>query len=276
MLLTTKHAKSMAVAPPFWEQLGASVLEYVVDTDQLGTFTGEIEREGSDLDCARRKCEWAFHQLGDKVDFALASEGSFGPHPFLPYLPVDHEVLYFIDRRRNFHLHLSYWSEETNYRMASVDSWEALQSFASASLFPSHALILRAHDRHTKGLIFKGIQSVVALEEAFEMLIRCSGQGKIWVETDMRASCNPTRMKVIGELATLLARRLGCLCPACHTPGWGKVRAEKGLPCRGCGHETELIKTKIYGCVNCTYTQASGRSDGLERADPGQCAVCNP
>ncbi|WP_394330454.1 DUF6671 family protein [Spirosoma radiotolerans] len=58
-------------------------------------------------------------------------------------------------------------------------------------------------------------QSLPTLEGAFK-------------ETDMRPSYNPTRMGVIGELTTLLAKRLSCLCPACHTPGWGKVSA-KGL-----------------------------------------------
>lgn len=41
IVLTTKHAKSIAIAPPFEDKLGASVLEYVVDTDKLGTFSGE-------------------------------------------------------------------------------------------------------------------------------------------------------------------------------------------------------------------------------------------
>ena len=35
IILPTKHAKSIAIAPPFWERLGASVLEYVIDTHIL-------------------------------------------------------------------------------------------------------------------------------------------------------------------------------------------------------------------------------------------------
>ncbi|GAB3772986.1 hypothetical protein GCM10028818_13850 [Spirosoma horti] len=160
--------------------------------------------------------------------------------------------------------------------MGSVDSWEALQLFARASLFPSHALIIRPNDRHTKAPIFKGIESLAALEEAYKEAKRYSAQGKVWVETDMRASYNPTRMQLIGELATLLAKRLSCICPSCQTPGWGNVSLEKGLPCRECGNETHLIKTKIDGCVKCNYKQFRGRSDGLTQADPGQCNVCNP
>lgn len=276
MILTTRHAKSIALAPPFWHQLGASILEYVVDTDQLGTFSGEIERVGSALDCARRKCEWALDKLGDRIDYALASEGSFGPHPFLSVLPCDEETLYFIDRKRGFHLHLSQLSEKTNYRLECVDSWEALLAFAGAAGFPSHALILRPTDGRSTGPIVKGIQTLADLESAFKELTRLSPSGTIRVETDMRAQFNPTRLEVIGELATKLAARLCCECPNCQTPGWGIVRVEKGLPCKRCGSATELTKSKIDGCAKCTYTEARGRPDGLEQAYHGYCPVCNP
>ena len=32
IIIPTKHAKSIAIAPPFWERLSASVLEYYVDS----------------------------------------------------------------------------------------------------------------------------------------------------------------------------------------------------------------------------------------------------
>ncbi|WP_338877386.1 DUF6671 family protein (plasmid) [Spirosoma sp. SC4-14] len=210
------------------------------------------------------------------MDYVLASEGSFGPHPYLPFLACDEEILYFIDRKRGFHLHLSLVSEMTNYRMGQVDSWEALLAFAEAAWFPSHGLILRPTDRATNGPIFKGIQSTQALQTAYEASRSYCSQGAIWVETDMRAQFNPTRMEVIGELATRLADRLLRLCPACHTPGWGKVGAEKGLPCRQCGQQTELINREIDGCVLCTYKEVRGRSDALSQADPEDCPVCNP
>lgn len=276
MILTTKHAKSIAVAPPFQEKLQAAVMEYVVDTDQLGTFSGEIEREGNALECARRKCEWAMERLGDKVEFALASEGSFGPHPFIPFLPCDQEILYFIDRRHDFHLHLSHLSEKTNYRTEAVDSYDALQKLAEEAQFPSHALILRSNGRKTKVPLFKGIDSQDALEEAYKECLKHSTDGKVWVETDMRAQFNPSRMEVISELAAKLAERLATHCPKCSTPGWGKVRVEKGLECSWCGSETELVKSEIYGCTKCDHEETTGRTDGLEKAEPGNCGYCNP
>ena len=56
MILTTKHAKSIAIAPPFWEKLSVGVLEYLVDTDTLGTFSGEVARRQCAGLCAAQMC----------------------------------------------------------------------------------------------------------------------------------------------------------------------------------------------------------------------------
>lgn len=281
IILTTKHAKSIAIAQPFLETLGATIIEYIVDTDKLGTFSGEIEREGNMLECARRKCEWSLNkldnnQLDNNFNFAIASEGSFGPHPFIPFVPCDREILYFIDRKRDFHLHLSHISEKTNYRIELVKSLDALHQFAQRALFPSHALIMRPNSRETKNPIFKGLFTWQALEDAFKECIKYSKEGLVCLETDMRAQFNPSRMHVIGELATMLSNRLKINCPKCNNPGWGKVRYEKGLICKYCGGETELVKSEIFGCVKCAYEENRERSDGKKEADPGSCQYCNP
>lgn len=275
-LLITKHGKSAAVAPPFDQMLGAGVQEYRLDTDTLGTFSGEVERRGSALDCARRKCEWGLNQPGG-AELCLASEGSFGPHPMVPFLAVDREILYCIDRRNDFHLHVSLSSEKTNYRTGAVDSPDELQEFARAARFPSHSLIVRPNEwNRDTGLLFKGIDCAERLERAFEESCRNSADGAAWVETDMRAHLNPSRMAVIGELAGILAERLQQCCPRCETPGWGIVRAEQGLPCGVCGSRTDLVRSEILGCSRCDHEQARRRSDGQLAADPGQCPRCNP
>lgn len=276
IVLTTKHAKSIAIAPHFRDKLEASVLEYIVDTDMLGTFSGEITRQGDALECARKKCEWSLNELGNKVEFALASEGSFGPHPFIPFLMCNHEILYFIDRKHGFHIHLAHLSEKTNYRMEALSSLEALHRFAKNVHFPSHALILRPTSREVKTPIFKGIICPIALVKAFEECMKHSSDGKVWVETDMRAQFNPTRMSVIGELSANLAERLLKRCPKCYLPGWGKVREEKGLKCRWCQLQTEMVKSEVFGCVKCDYEEIFGRSDGLKEAQPSNCQYCNP
>jgi len=274
IVLTTKHAKSVAIAPPFRDRLGARILEHALDTDQLGTFSGEVEREGTALECARRKCEWSLDKLGS--DYALASEGSFGPHPTVPFLSCDQEILYFIDRKRDLHLSLSHLSTKTNYLMEALDSMDMLREFAVKTKFPGHALIVRPNDNSHLNLIFKGINSHESLEDAFQQSLEHSTDGKVWVETDMRAHMNPSRMTVIGEVADKLARQLAVNCPRCQSPGWGVVRVAKGLECDLCGMPTEWVKEEILGCEKCRFEEITGRSDGLKSAEPKNCSNCNP
>jgi len=51
-VLTTKHDKLALIAPAMLETIGLEVSEVKLDTDQLGTFSGEIPRIGSPLDSA--------------------------------------------------------------------------------------------------------------------------------------------------------------------------------------------------------------------------------
>ena len=276
MVLTTKHAKSIAVAPPFLETLGATVLEYVFDTDLLGTFSGEIERKEDSLGCARKKCELAFGGFNEEVKFSIASEGSFGAHPLMPFFSSDYEILYFIDKKNDFHLHVSGVTEKTNYKMQKVFHFDELKRFAEEALFPSHALILRPDDRSRKDIIFKGIDSIHFLEEAFQVCLKHSKENSVFVETDMRAHYNPSRMEFIGELSKKLSKRLLSLCPCCFAPGWGMVGQENGLRCRECDSKTDLLAVEIFGCVKCDYKERKERSDGLREADPMYCIYCNP
>lgn len=135
-VLVTRHAKGQPVAPPFLAKLNAAVSELRLDTDTLGTFSGETEREGSALDCVRRKCLWGSEEFS--AEFCLASEGSFGPHPYIPFLPCDREILYFIDCRHGFELHESLMTHETNYRTQAVSSFARLEEFARQAKFPAY------------------------------------------------------------------------------------------------------------------------------------------
>jgi len=273
VVLTTKHAKSRAIAPAFLRDLGAKVTEYLFDTDTLGTFSGEIERKGNMLECARHKCELGLKNTG--AYYGLASEGSFGPHPYIPFVFCDHEVLYFIDRQLDFHLYLSLLSTETNYLTRTIDCQRELEKIVKQALFPSHALIVRPN-AGSKGPLFKGINTHIDLEKAFKESLKYSQDGKVWIETDMRADMNPSRMAVIGKLADDLAQRLSRLCPKCKVPGWGKVRIKKGLRCRWCDTETELVQSEIFGCTKCDYEEIVARADGLTKAGPENCPYCNP
>ncbi len=272
--LTTKHGKRDAIGPVFRELLAADVVECDFDTDTLGTFSGEVERIGTALDCVQRKCEVGIKCLN--APFGLASEGSFGPHPSVPFIPCDYELLYFIDSTRNLRLHESILSTDTNYRMQSLGTFEELIKFGTSARFPSHGLILRPNVWQDRSIIFKGIQSNEDLAKAFEESQRNSSDGRVWVETDMRAHRNPTRMSVIKELAVKLCRRLLASCPVCHAPGWGMIRAEKGLPCEFCNCPTEVTSSEIHSCALCGHSKSTKRSDGLVFASARFCGKCNP
>lgn len=274
IVLTTKHQKSIALGPPFEKILGAGILEYVVDTDRLGTFSGEIERKGTALETVRKKCEWSIKKT--KAEYAIASEGSFGPHPMIPFIPSNREILYFIDKKRKFHLYVTDLYTDTNYQMSEVSSLDELKQLAEKAQFPSHALIVRPFPRDIKEPVFKGIEKQEDLESAFLLAQKFSPENKVWMETDMRAHLNPMRMKMIGSLGERLAHRLTCLCPKCQTPGWGKVDIETGLPCGWCGTATEEIKAEIFGCTKCRYKESRLPANGKEKAEPGHCPYCNP
>ncbi|MBU3646369.1 MAG: hypothetical protein FGM49_06150, partial [Candidatus Nanopelagicaceae bacterium] len=61
--IATKHLKEQIIAPIFVE-LGVSLEVAAVDTDLLGTFTGEIEREGTPKEVAIRKARLGMAATG--------------------------------------------------------------------------------------------------------------------------------------------------------------------------------------------------------------------
>ena len=103
-VLATMHAKERVIAPLLARDLGLRVeLAFGLNSDRLGTFSREIEREGSQLDAARAKIAAAFENA-PYARVGIASEGSFGPHPHIPFLALDRELILLIDRETVFEL----------------------------------------------------------------------------------------------------------------------------------------------------------------------------
>ncbi len=251
VLLITKHKKAIAIAPVFRELLGTQIEELELDTDTLGTFTGEVQRIGNAYECARKKCLWGLEH--NNTYFGIASEGSFGPHPSIPGAFSDLEILYFRDRKNDFELTITHLSSKSNFGAQSISDVDQLLKFASSVSFPSHALIVRPNQPAKTPMIFKGISCQSDLLEAYEESRQHSVDHQVCVETDMRAHMNPTRMAVIREAAELMAHRLASPCPTCQTPGWGMTAVERGLRCEVCGLPTEMIQYRIFGCTKCAY-----------------------
>jgi hypothetical protein len=270
--LASMHKKENAIAIPFKKFLGCKVIAPEINTDLFGTFTGEIERKSSPLECAKQKCLKGLEISGGTL--AIASEGSFCPHPSMPFISADFEVLFFKDLDLEFELTLTKISSNTNFSKKVIDTLEELNQFADNALFPSHAINLSPHDSQKPNILFKGIQDRIELFQVFQECKKISKHAKVLVETDMRAHKNPTRMKVIEQLSYEMAARLTSTCPSCKTPGWGLSKSNPGLACKACKMPTELINSQNFACCKCTYEETIDMQQKL--AEPEFCAFCNP
>lgn len=273
--LATKHHKEQVIGPVLQTTVGLTVfVPDDLDTDCLGTFSGEVERRGTPNEVALRKARLGMAATG--LALGLASEGSFGPHPQIPFVAVDHELLAFVDDEIGIEVVEQILSPQTNFAHQAAKTVEDLTEFLTRVDFPSHALIVRPHSGWQPGLLFKGITTVDELRVAVQRCADASGDRLAHVETDMRAHCNPTRQQVLRELALRLGRRLAARCPQCGAPGWGMVDVVRGLPCEWCGGETDLVLREIQGCARCHHRESAPRSDGRHVAAPDYCTWCNP
>ena len=272
IVIATKHKKQHAIAALLEKELGVTcIVTENLDTDLLGTFSGEIERELSPLDAAKKKCARAMELTG--TDLALASEGSFGAHPLLYFLPADDELLVLIDQKNGLEIVVREVSTKTNYNAKEVSSEEDLLAFAQSALFPSHGLILKdKKEGYTE--VAKGIVHAKELLDTFKQFMET--YGSVYVETDMRAHLNPSRMQVIEETTEKLIKKIKTTCPNCQTPGFGIKEATPGLPCENCKTPTKSTLFHVYACQKCNHTHEAYFPNGKQEEDPTYCDRCNP
>ena len=272
LVIATMHQKEKAIAPLLEKELGVRCFASEnFDTDMLGTFTGEIERQDDVLATLRNKCLMAMDL--NNCDLGVASEGSFGMHPSIFFVPADDEFLIFIDRKNNLEIIERELSTQTNFNGAEIKTEEELVAFAESIKFPSHALILRKATGDTTEII-KGINSRENLEKGFQYFMNT--YGSVYAETDMRALYNPTRMEVIGKAAEKLVMKIQSLCPECSTPGFGITAATKGLPCSSCGFATQSIISYTRECRKCGFRKEELFPYNKTTEDPMYCDFCNP
>jgi hypothetical protein len=272
LIIATMHKKEEVIAPLFYERLGVNVIiPEGLDTDLFGTFTGEIERDADPVTTAEKKCLAAAEKFN--CSLVLASEGSFGPHPAFYFAPCDDEVMIFMDLINGFEVSARKISGDTNFNGKSVKSWEEAEEFGASALFPSHSLIVRASEKINEGMV-KGIREPGKYRQVVEGFLHQFGHA--FIETDMRAMHNPTRMKVIGEVAMKLVETLNRFCPACQIPGFDVVEITNGLPCEFCTAPTRSTLAYIYGCKKCGHREESKYPHGKTLESPMYCDRCNP
>ncbi|PSL03785.1 DUF6671 family protein [Cecembia rubra] len=272
LIITSKHEKQRVIAPVLERLLGVKcVLNLDFDTDSLGTFSGEIERKDDALTTLRKKCEEGFKD--NNYDLALATEGSFGPHPYFPFIAGHEEIILLIDRSQGLEILARDLTTDTNFDSISLTSEEELLSFAEKSGFPDHALILRPNKNSIKP-IYKGINSLNLLITKYRELRETYGE--VYVETDMRAMHNPMRLAFIEKLSEKLALKALSTCPKCQTPGFSVTESIQGLPCEYCGQPTRSVLSHLMNCTHCGFQKEIPFPNGKQTEDPMYCDFCNP
>lgn len=245
----TRHGKEQLVRP-LLEAEGLSLVHVERDTDVLGTFSGSRPRERSPLETARTKASWAFEAC-PSARFALASEGSFGPHPWLPWAVSGSELVVLVDRLTGLELVGLDLTTDTNFATRTVSTLDEARAFAEQAHFPSH------------GLFADGLP-VTQLEVA----------GPVTLSTDMRAHRNPTRQASILRAAKHCLRQLVTCCERCGWPGDPLEVRPPGLPCADCESPTRVALGVNRLCRQCGLTTWE---PALERAaSPAVCDFCNP
>ncbi|PSR15388.1 hypothetical protein C8255_23040 [filamentous cyanobacterium CCP3] len=273
-MLATMHRKEQAIAPLLESHLGVNVaVPSDFDTDAFGTFAGDIKRPSDQLTTARLKAAAVLRQTGESL--AIASEGSFGPHPQIPFVACDRELVLLIDRTHQLEIVGEYLSTDTNYRSQIIHSPADALAFAESVGFPQHGLVVKSGeaDEHILG---KGITDADKLLALVEVALGQSPHRAARLETDMRALYNPTRMAVIAQATEDLVRAIARSCPDCGCPGFSAVKQFPGLPCSLCGTPTLLTLAQLYRCQRCPFEQRLPGDHGFSTADPSYCPYCNP
>ena len=270
-VLATRHDKLPLVAPAF-APLGLTVEAVDVDTDSLGTFTGEIERPADQWDTAVAKARLGMATVGSR--FGLASEGSIGPHPALPYISSATELVVFVDDEHGLVIGETEVSFDIVVASFDVAPGELLDRHLQRADFPGHGLIVMP-STGGGGPVVKGLHDRTALEQAIATCAAVSADGRARVTTDLRAHHCPSRRPIIAAAAARLASRLATCCPACDTPGWGVVRADRGAPCAACGDRVDIVVASVEGCQRCPVERRLPLA-GRQTADPSRCPSCNP
>lgn len=272
IVLLSKHKKEIAIKSLLESETGCQlIVESSFDTDQLGTFTRDIDRRMSQLETAREKNKICL-ELTD-FDMAISSEGSFDINPLFQ-MPWNIEIVLLHDKKENYEVFGIFKGPETNLDHTITSKWTDAVKFAEKIGFPDHYIILRPGGENGKP-IYKDIDSFAKFEDAFIKCKKKSLARKVFIETDMRAHANPTRMKNIMLATQDLVNKLNNLCPNCGAYGFVVTDVIKGLRCELCGLPSDLVLKYVYSCYKCKHNEEVIHPYG-EFASPKYCYNCNP
>ena len=273
LFIATMHGKELVIG----KSLNVSFdIEYYTDisfnTDMFGTFSGEINRVISPYEAALNKCKLAYDKYG--TDLVVASEGSF--YMTYGFISTNHELLLLKDFKNNIEIKTEQITYDTNFNgrlFSNEEDLESLEEYLNDIKFPSHAVILRDREGSVER-VEKGIVSSQVLKSKVKEYL--SDFNSVYIETDMRAMFNPTRMNAIAKASENLAHKMNTKCPSCFLPGFDVVKREKGLLCEVCLKPTKAIIKDVCICTNCAFEKELFYPDGKKMEDPMYCDNCNP
>ena len=267
----TMHGKEHQLAPVFAAELGAQVVAPAgIDTDQFGTFAGEVTRMHTPQAAASAKARLAMDTA--KVPYGLASEASY--NTWYGTLVMHEEILLFIDDTRGIEVVEGVNTPGAPGSPQLVDGVSKAAAAVRAFGFPAQGALVKAIVEGDVRVFGKGITDMATLTKVVEAALAAADAHQVWVEPDLRAHHNPSRREVLTTLARRLAQRLATTCPACQCPGHGKIAVNTGLPCQACGCPTSLIAADVYGCASCAQRDVIARA--ADAAEPRFCHRCNP
>jgi hypothetical protein len=268
IVFATMHGKENLAKDAFREVLGATVTAPKgLDTDQFGTFAGDIPRTLTPRDAARVKARLGMRIAGTPL--GLASEGSF--NAVLGPLVQHMELLLFIDDDLGLELVEGTLTTSALPGGRSITTPSQARHFAEALRFPAQGVILQSK-KDGVTIAHKNLANLDQLQLSVEALL--FDGSTVNILPDYRAHRSPSRADTIRTLCTQMAQRLATECPTCHTPGFGQVDVEHGLPCSQCGSATHVIAADIQACGKCDHRTRIPR--GPINADPTWCDYCNP
>ena len=184
-------------------------------------------------------------------NYSFSSEGSIGADPLVPLINSAIESIAWIDDVTGIEIIEFERGTEVIAVKTEISSINALGDSLERADFPNHALI--AYPASKKGLIYKGLRELAALEDAISSITKTESA---IIESDLRAHMSPSRSEVIQRCAEKLALRLTCLCSVCGAPGFGTIGNLYGLSCEQCGESVErVIRGELYGCAKCEFRE---------------------
>lgn len=258
------HGKESILSPIFMERLNASVIHTdQFDTDLLGSFSGDVARTLSPIDCAIKKAQIGCEITG--LNLGLGSEGSFGPTPY-GFGTMNHELIACINLNEDW-LVAGHHFAPVSAKVFKTNLLSDIEMFFAQ--LPQHQSAILKLGKEIR----KGLQDPI---EGQDLLSKWKWDGSQTFELhyDFRAHHSKPRRLNIAFATHDLINRLLSNCPNCNCPGFWPDESVKGLPCAVCQLPTKQTYAKISRCQKCAWVNEELVE--IKEAPPQYCDWCNP